>query len=59
MFIGYVFFLSQISDEKGGWEKNGHAPHPENLPAGDLGDQTKVSLTSGPPHVDLMKSISN
>lgn len=47
-----IFSFSHVSDHKGGWEKNGHIPHSENAPEGDLGDQTRVSETSGP--LDLL-----
>lgn len=48
----FSVFFSHISDEKGGWEKNGHAQHSENTPEGDLGEQTKVSLTTGILHIE-------
>uniref|UniRef100_A0A8C9ZDZ3 Family with sequence similarity 120 member A n=1 Tax=Sander lucioperca TaxID=283035 RepID=A0A8C9ZDZ3_SANLU len=39
---------NHVSDHQGGsWEKNGHSTHSENAPEEDLGDQTKVSQTSG------------
>uniref|UniRef100_A0A8D0D420 Family with sequence similarity 120 member A n=1 Tax=Sander lucioperca TaxID=283035 RepID=A0A8D0D420_SANLU len=49
---------NHVSDHQGGsWEKNGHSTHSENAPEEDLGDQTKVSQTSGTLVRNLCASI--
>ncbi|TNN79692.1 Constitutive coactivator of PPAR-gamma-like protein 1 [Liparis tanakae] len=37
-----------VGDLKGGWEKNGCAPHSENRPTGDPGERTKADLCVTP-----------
>ncbi|XP_056293392.1 constitutive coactivator of PPAR-gamma-like protein 1 homolog isoform X2 [Pseudoliparis swirei] len=39
---------NHVSDLKGGWEKNGCAPHSENRPTGDPGERTKADLCVTP-----------
>uniref|UniRef100_A0A7N6AEA3 Family with sequence similarity 120A n=1 Tax=Anabas testudineus TaxID=64144 RepID=A0A7N6AEA3_ANATE len=50
---------NHISDEKGGWEKNGHAQHSENTPEGDLGEQTKGDSAVNPgPQAEGLHNIN-